>query len=352
MNFGGGPSYLRFLEEHGECEPAAKQGFFTKADSPGQFSYCVLTLNNVWHDKLILALDTVRNWPIPAFVAILWSLAPVIVLGFASRSMIRAVDRLTVLARILLASLCGVPYLIVALSFGSFRWQWCALYLLLPPLIALLLWRARPKDPQQRGIWIDAIILLCLGLAVDLRWFEPAWPHSLTFVGKLVLVDAGLYGFLVIRQLSNVGFDLRIRWRDLMIGLRETAFFAPIAIGLGLAIGFLKWHATVPPLSKIGFAWVYTFIFIAIPEELYFRGWIQNLLERRMGRLPALLVTAVIFGLAHFNKRTTFFNAPYVLLAALAGIFYGRAWRQDHRVAASAITHATTDAIWSLWFRH
>lgn len=298
------------------------------------------------------ALNTLRNWPIPVFIALFWSLAPVIGLGFASRSIVRAVERLPVFFRLLLACLCGVPYAIVALSFGNLRWQWCGLYFLLPPLVALLLWRARLEDSQQGGTWIDAVILLGLGLAVDLRWFEPAWPRSLAFIGKLVLVDAGLYGFLVIRQLSNVGFDLRIRWRDILIGLRETAFFAPIAIGLGLAIGFLKWHSMLPRPGEIGFAWIYTFIFIAIPEELYFRGWIQNLLERRLGRMPSLLLTAVIFGLSHFNKRTTFFNAPYVLLAALAGIFYGRAWRQDHRVAASTITHATTDAIWSLWFRH
>lgn len=70
-----------------------------------------------------------------------------------------------------------------------------------------------------------------------------------------------------------------------------------------------------------------------------------------MGRYGALLVTAGLFGLAHFNKRTTSFNWRYVLLAALAGIFYGRAWRAERRVGASAVTHATIDAIWSLWLR-
>jgi len=70
-----------------------------------------------------------------------------------------------------------------------------------------------------------------------------------------------------------------------------------------------------------------------------------------MGRTPALLLTAALFGLAHFNKRAVFFNWRYVLLAAVAGIFYGRAWRQDRRVGASAITHATADTIWSLWLR-
>ena len=70
-----------------------------------------------------------------------------------------------------------------------------------------------------------------------------------------------------------------------------------------------------------------------------------------MGRTAALLLTAVLFGLAHWNKRTTSFNWRYVLLAALAGIFYGRAWRAQRRVGASSITHATVDTLWSLWLR-
>jgi membrane protease YdiL (CAAX protease family) len=40
------------------------------------------------------------------------------------------------------------------------------------------------------------------------------------------------------------------------------------------------------------------------------------------------------------------FNWRYVLVAAVAGIFYGRAWRADRRVGASAITHATVDTVW------
>jgi len=95
----------------------------------------------------------------------------------------------------------------------------------------------------------------------------------------------------------------------------------------------------------------FTFLFIAIPEELFFRGWVQNLLERRLGRTPALLGTAVVFGLAHFNKRAVHFNWRYVVMAALAGVFYGRAWLKERRVGASAITHALVDATWSLWLR-
>jgi membrane protease YdiL (CAAX protease family) len=96
--------------------------------------------------------------------------------------------------------------------------------------------------------------------------------------------------------------------------------------------------------------WIYIFIFIAVPEELYFRAWVQNFLERRLGRRAALGITAVLFGLSHFNKRSAHFNWRYVLLASVAGIFYGRAWRQRRRVPASAITHASVDAIWTFWF--
>jgi hypothetical protein len=59
----------------------------------------------------------------------------------------------------------------------------------------------------------------------------------------------------------------------------------------------------------------------------------------------------VLFGLSHFNKRTAFFNWRYVLLAAIAGIFYGRAWGRDRSVGASAVAHSTVDAVWSLFLR-
>ena len=149
--------------------------------------------------------------------------------------------------------------------------------------------------PGQRGNWRDFVVLLALGLAVDLRWLEPAWPRGLAALGKMLLLDAGIFGFLVVRRLEGVGFDLRLTLRDLRRGLGEYCLYAVIAIPLGLWLGFLHVHAILPsPLRAVG-AFVFTFLFIAIPEELFFRGWLQNLLERRMGRTAALLLTAVIF---------------------------------------------------------
>jgi membrane protease YdiL (CAAX protease family) len=283
-------------------------------------------------------------------VAALLTLLPFLFAAFWPLSD-QAAERVPVVVRIVRPAVLCVPYAIVAVSYGQFRWSWFALYLLLPVAISFLLYRASVADPAQRGDWRDFLVLVVLGLAVDLRWFEPAWPPHLAVFNKMLLLDAGIYGFLAVRRLEGVGFDLRLRLADLRIGLRELGLYAPIAIALGLGLGFLHFHAYVPTASHVVLGWVFTFFFIAVPEELFFRGWMQNLLERRIGRHRALLTTAALFGLSHFNKRAVHFNWRYVVLAALAGIFYGRAWRQERRVCASAITHASVDTLWSLWLR-
>ena len=276
---------------------------------------------------------------------------PMLAAGFCPESVGRLGQWLPRTVRVVGPVLLCLPYALTATAFGIFRWGWLAVYALLPVGIAFLLEQARSDDPEQRGNWRDFVVLLALGLAVDLRWLEPAWPRGLAALGKILLLDAGIFGFLVVRRLEGVGFDLRLTLRDLRRGLGEYCLYALIAIPLGLWLGFLHVHAILPsPLRAVG-AFVFTFLFIAIPEELFFRGWVQNLLERRMGRTRALLLTAAVFGLAHWNKQTLSFNWRYVVMAAIAGVFYGRAWRAQRRVGASAITHASVDATWSLWLR-
>jgi uncharacterized protein len=262
---------------------------------------------------------------------------------------------LPVPAQILCPSALCIPYLLVSFGGGTFSWLWFALYAMLPVAIAGTLVFGGRSAKAARAIWPEMFILAVFGLAVDLRWFERAWPPHLAIFNKVLLLDAGIYAFIALRNLDGVGFDLRLRLRDVAIGLREFAFYLPIALALGVGLGFLHVHPFRLDhgrvLAQWALAWLFTFFFIAVPEELFFRGWLQNLLERRMGRWPALIATALLFGLSHFNKRALFFNWRYVLLAAIAGIFYGRAWLKQRRIGAAAVTHATVDSVWSLWLR-
>jgi uncharacterized protein len=273
--------------------------------------------------------------------------------AFIAERIASTVQRWPAAIRTLVPSSLVLTYVLISVSQQSFRWRWFAIYAALPVAMAWLLGQAARVDPAQRGNWRDALILLTLGVAVDLRWFDSAWPRGLEALGKILLVDAGLYGFLAIRELTGTGFDLRLKWTDWKTGLRELVFFTPPVLVLGLALGFIHPHANLPSLPNAVLRWVGIFFFIAIPEELFFRSWVQNLLERRFGHNAALVVAAILFGLSHFNKRNTigaYFNWRYVILATIAGIFYGRAWREQHRVPASTITHTFVDWIWSWWF--
>ncbi len=299
----------------------------------------------------------------PLVIAVLATeLLPAAAFGFAAERVTQTIRRLPFALRVSLPAVLVLPYVVLAESQHMLRWQWIALYAALPPVMAWMLDRAAKADPEQRGNWRDALILLTLGLAVDLRWFDVAWPAGMRGLGNLLLVDAGLYGFLGVRGLSGTGFDFRLRWSewktDWKTGLRELLFFAPIVLLLGLALGFIHPHANFPPAGKAALTWTVSwagtwagiFVFVAVPEELFFRAWVQNLLERRVGRRAALVIASVLFGLSHFNKRSPTFNSRYVLLATVAGIFYGRAWRKNRRLPASAITHTCVDWLWSLWF--
>ena len=88
--------------------------------------------------------------------------------------------------------------------------------------------------------------------------------------------------------------------------------------------------------------------------EMAFKDWRWNrdhhVIQR--GPLPFASTYERLAGgaLNHWLGTCLRFVPADFTLASVAGIFYGRAWREQGRVPASAITHASVDAIWSFWF--
>lgn len=258
--------------------------------------------------------------------------------------------RFTVLsmARVLVPGLFAAGiYLLIAVPLGELSAAWLLLFFAFPAVLAAVL---EYRPPGEKLGWQDVVVLAALGCAVEYGWLQRSIPQpGLGNFSKFLLTDVALWLYIVQRRLPGVGFDLRLRLRDLAIGLREWAFFAPIGIGLGLALGFLGFHARLPAAGTFAGTLLVTFIFVAIPEELFFRGLLQNLLETRMPRRQALALAAAIFGLSHYIHGAVF-NWRYVILATIAGVFYGRAWRSDRRLAASAVSHTLVDSVWVTWF--
>ena len=270
-------------------------------------------------------------------------LAPYWFFGFGLAEPLRRTLK-TPSARIAGAAVLITPYLVFAIPRGEFRPALCAA--LLATIVALTAWLEFVPS-----VWADYCALLAVALIVERHVFSTAWPiPGLSGLEKFLFVDVMLYGYLVVRPTVEIGFDFRARVSDFGTGLREFAFYAPIALALGFAMGFLHLHKIPGNPAWLGAGWLFTLFFVALPEEIFFRGIILQLLEKKMGTRAALLVSSAIFGLAHFNKRAVF-NWRYVILAAIAGVFYGRSYLANRRILSAGITHATVDTVWSIWLR-
>lgn len=267
--------------------------------------------------------------------------------GVGARS---AAGRLTAhsIVRVLIpGSFAAGVYLLLAVPLDEFSLSSLVLYFGFPSLLSGVL---EYLPPGAKLAWQDVIVLAALGCAVEYGWLQHSLPlPGLGNLPKFLLADVALYLYVVQRRLPGMGFDLRLRLCDLGIGAREWALFAPIGIALGLALGFLRFHARLPAAGTFAGTVLVTFIFVALPEELFFRCLLQNLLETRLPRRQALALAAAVFGLSHYIHGAVF-NWRYAILAAIAGWFYGRAWRSERRVGASAVSHTLVDSVWVTWF--
>jgi CAAX protease family protein len=319
----------------------------------GGAAFCVLLIV-FWLIARAFRLPQLEQHPVSTLVSFAWLFAPYWMFGFDIAPWLRrTLSNRT--ARIAASALLTLPYFFLSIPRAEFHWQLAMALIALAALVtaALEVW-------QRPATWVDLVVLAVAGLVIDLGLLNTAgplavkgttlWPPGLGGFPKMMMANVALYGYLVVKPIDGVGYSLVPRFSDFKVGLREMLFYTPIVIPVGLALGFLHFHRAWPQAWMPPAAWIFTFIFVALPEELFFRGLVQNLLERRLGRYGALLLASLLFGLSHFNKGATF-NFRYVLLAAVAGVFYGRAWRQQRRLFASSVTHASVDTIWSLWFR-
>ena len=249
-----------------------------------------------------------------------------------------------------------LPYAVYAAGTGAFSFMALAKIVAYVALPVMLLWPDRLRRADRFG-WRDGAAMVTLVLPIMARWMYGVftWPVELYFFLPLTAVSIGGYVFLVLRGLDNAGFALLWQWRDVVNGLAHFAGFAAVALPLGTWLGFIHFHATPLTgslLAKAVGMFVGIYLTIAIPEELFFRGILQNIFDKSLRRGTAalpLLLAAVIFGATHLINPPVP-NWRYGILATLAGLFYGNAYRRDRRLPASALTHALVDTLWQLWF--
>jgi CAAX protease family protein len=346
----------------GQAQPQRSQGqLILRRLAAGAAVYAVL-LAVFWFIAGFFHLAAIKDYPASTFLSFALLFAPYWLFGFGLAPVLRRTLRYGWM-QLVAAAFVAIPYFVLTLPRGTFHWHLAAVLLAIPVLVTGIL-QAFPKPAN----WADLAALAALGVVIDLGLLSHGrvfglhdallWPAGLGGFPKMMMANIALYGYLVIKPVDGVGYDLVPQLEDVKTGVREFLFYAPIVLTLGFLLNFIHWQGLMTHLQEFPAAWIFTFIFVALPEELFFRGLVQNLLERHIGRTRALLLASVVFGFSHFNKAAGFshlfesaVNWEYVLLATIAGVFYGRAWRARRRLFASSFTHATVDTVWSIWFR-
>ena len=259
----------------------------------------------------------------------------------------------------LLGTAVFLVYLIYAFGTNTFAFARAAA---VAAVVFLPLVLAASAHHKPIGAWQDFATMLFIWLAVKPlpnRWgwslSHWLWPYPggrLSYVFTVLLcVNLALACFLLLRRVNGVGYSIGWGHHWSFFILASFFVFGCIAIPLGRAIHFIEfapqwWQLKSLPLVSLGIL-----LFTAWPEELLFRGLLQNMLSRASNSdLAGWWAASILFGFSHITNGG-FPNWPYVLLASVAGFFYGWTWRRTNSIFASALVHAAVDILWHFFFR-
>jgi membrane protease YdiL (CAAX protease family) len=172
----------------------------------------------------------------------------------------------------------------------------------------------------------------------DLAEFEVAYR----------LLYLALFTYILFIRRIGTGFSFQISSQDWLITLGATA--AMIILGTlsggGIQRILTAWKRV--QVKEAVITGIYMFFWVAISQELLFRGIIQNFLSQWLGPVAALILGAIIFGLAHWNYN----GSKMVLTAACAGLVYGLVYLCTGNVLCAVICHTLTNVYWkTIWRR-
>jgi membrane protease YdiL (CAAX protease family) len=259
----------------------------------------------------------------------------------------------------LLGAALFLIYLIYALGTDSFTVGRAATA---AALVFIPLSVAASAERKPAGTWQDFCIIAGIWVAVKpfpnrwgfsmSHWLWPFPGGRLAYVMTVLLcVNVALAAFVLLRRIDGIGYSIGWSRRWSFFVVASFLAFALIAIPLGTGMHFIQlepqwWEWKSLPLTALGILF-----FTAWPEEFLFRGLLQNLLSRvSKSEVTGWWTASVAFGFSHITNLG-FPNWRYVVLATIAGIFYGWTWRRTGSIFASALVHAAVDTTWHFLFR-
>lgn len=228
------------------------------------------------------------------------------------------------------------------------------------PAIALLaaaIWLSAQAQPPLLCVGAQGLVIL-LALAFGAHKL-PGFHNTLVSARVLLTPDAVPYSLYLNldKPLIGFGFLLAYPWIRTVLGKPGTwagslaiiVATSALCLLLGLALGVVHWAPKWPP-----HAWLWmlnNLLLVSLTEEVFFRGYLQGGLSRLLARVDhgewyALGAAALLFGAVHLSG-----GWQWALLASIAGIGNGLAYRHGG-LRAAVLTHFVLNAAQFLFFTY
>lgn len=223
--------------------------------------------------------------------------------------------------------------------------------------------RASPAQGWKRrlAIGLSALGILVLGLLLGMHVL-PGFHNFLVLDDVVFSSGAAPYTLYLNFDKTLVGIfilglchqPLLARGKQWAEALRRAAPIVPIHIVLvaagAAAIGYLTWQPKWVPLFAV---WApVNLLFVCLSEEAVFRGFIQRELSTALrgtagGNAIAIVVSSVLFGLAHFGG-----GVSYIVLATAAGLGYAIVYQRTRSIEMAMLAHFALNTVHFLLFTY
>jgi len=241
-----------------------------------------------------------------------------------------------------------LPYLLCCL--GPVGFDWLALVRLVALGLAVSLWYVI----LPAAALLDSAFLVLIGWVTLGHYFDRIYPRlfgqHLETLGAIGLLHVVALTLMLQRPMAETGYGFWPNQREWIIGARHYLFFLLVGGPLALLLRTAHLASAPAPLwivigTFFGSLWV-----SSLAEEFLFRGVLQRWMEDWTGNVrAALLLTAIVFGLAHLWFRG-FPNWRWVPVVTVLGWLCGRARNQAGSIRASVVTHALVVSTWRAFF--
>jgi len=170
-------------------------------------------------------------------------------------------------------------------------------------------------------------------------------------ISELIILIVPL-GYLLYKRVnikSYIGLEVNPRlvlWGFVSAAILlsvDIAVSAVLLIIFGESQAVIKSNTLITDLSAtpLGLIYVATALGLAgVCEEFAFRGFLQNTLTRRFSFVPAVITSAFVFGLFHFDPQLV-----YIISAMSAGLVLGYIYHHWNSYIVAAIAHSSVNLL-------